>query len=106
MGPPSPFETPRFARLLRVRAERDLLLRKIVRLEQIAPGLRRERTVMHARRAHAVGRARELLAALAIGIAAADQIALRQEHLFPVFMDERHGRIGARLDAQDAGAVA
>ena len=70
-------------------------------LQQEAARLRRKRAVIDARRPHAVGRTFELLAALALRVAAADQIALHQEHLFPVLVHERHGRIGAGLDAQE-----
>src|SRR5690606_8868393 len=48
----------------------------------------------------------ELLPALPLLVAAADQIPFDQEHLFPVFMHERHGRVGAGINAKDAGPVA
>src|SRR5262245_34038877 len=66
-------------------------LDKIVRLEQQAAGLGGKRPVIDAGRTHAVGRALELLAALPLGVAAADQIAFNEENLLPVFMHERHG---------------
>src|SRR5262249_12511316 len=81
-------------------------VREVMRLEEIAAGLRREWTGMNARRPAAVGRSPELLSTLAVGVGAADQVSFDQEDFFPVLVDERHGRKGARLDAQNPGTVA
>src|SRR5262245_43759179 len=61
---------------------------------------------MDPRRAHAISRPAEGLAALALRIAAADEIARHQEHFLPVVVHERHGGERASLDLQDARAVA
>jgi hypothetical protein len=83
-----------------------LLLGEIMRLEQIAAGLRRERAVVDARRTDAVGGTFELLAASAICVRATDQVALDEEDLFPIFMNEWDGRKRAGLDAQNPRPVA
>src|SRR5713101_4541540 len=89
--------------LLRMRA---VLFIVIMRLEQDTSVLRGERAVMDAGRAYRIGIVAELLAALAVLVVADDQVAREHEHLLPIFVHEGLGRIGARLDAQQAGAVA
>src|SRR5262249_26296053 len=42
----------------------------------------------------------ELLAAVSVRVIADDEIPRYQVDLFPVFVDERRGRIGARLEAE------
>ena len=77
-----------------------------MRLQQQAAGLGGERAVIDPGRPHAIGRPGEGFAALPLVIAAADQVARHQEYLFPVLVHKRHGRERARLDLEDARAVA
>src|ERR1700747_727474 len=78
----------------------------VVDLVKNAPASGCERTVAHARGAAGVGRGEALLAALARGVVADDQVALYDVHLFPVVVHERLGGERARLDLQQARAAA
>src|SRR5258706_4067838 len=53
-----------------------------------------------------IGRREALLAAAPLRVVADDEVALHHVHLFPVIVDERHGRKRARLDLQEPRAAA
>jgi hypothetical protein len=61
--------------------------------------------VKHAGRAAGVGVGLERFAAFALLIVANGQIAGKQENLFPILVNERLGRIDARLEAKQTGAA-
>src|SRR5882724_1920857 len=60
---------------------------------------------MRARRPAGIGRREALLAAAPLRVVADDEIALDHVHLFPVVVDEGHGRKRARLDLQEPRAA-
>src|SRR5262245_14800013 len=76
----------------------------IVQLQQQAARLGPERAVRRPRRAAGVGVGAEARPALAVAVAADEEIAGHHVHLLPVLVDEGLGRIHARLEAQVAGA--
>src|SRR5258706_11908551 len=53
-----------------------------------------------------IGRREALLAAAPLHVVADDEVALHHVHLFPVIVDERHGRKRTRLDLQEPRAAA
>src|SRR6185437_7337049 len=83
-----------------------LALVVIVNFVEQAAAFRLERAVIGTRRAAGIGGRLEGLAAPALCVIADGEIALEQEHLFPVIMDERRGGEGARLEPQEPRAAA
>src|ERR1700730_6648104 len=75
-------------------------------LEQQAPALRLERSVLDAGRTAGVGRRFEWLAALALGVIADGEVARDEIDLFPMIVHEGRGGIDAGLEAQQPGATA
>src|ERR1700742_2124454 len=89
-------------------ATRRLLLALVVIVELIeqAAFLRLERPMIGARRTAGVGRCGEGFAALAFGIVADGEVTRDQVDLFPVVVNERRGRVDARLEAQQPRTAA
>src|SRR5262249_61699852 len=73
---------------------------------QTAAGLRLERPVEYAGRPHRVGVTFELLTAFALLVVPHNEVARHQEHLLPIFVYERLGRVSAGGEPQQARAVA
>src|SRR5258708_23782115 len=73
---------------------------KVMYLHQQAAGFRFERTMISAGRPARIGGRLEGFAAIALLVISDSQIARKQKHFFPVFVNERHGRINARREAK------
>src|ERR1700733_10854313 len=76
-----------------------------MRLQQNAAAFRLERAGIDAGWPHGIGITLEFLPALAVFVIADDQVAGNKEHLFPILVHERRGRINARREAQQPRAV-
>src|SRR5690242_13252357 len=82
------------------------LLSIVVNLVEDAAALGGERAVLHARRAAGIGGGEALFAAAPLSVISDDEIALHDEHLFPVVVHEGLGREGARVDPEQPRAAA
>src|SRR5258708_27759667 len=78
----------------------------IMDFEQQAALLGFERPVMNAGRAARIGRAEEGLAALALRVAADDEIAGEKINLLPMIVHKGRGGVAARIKAQQPRAAA
>src|SRR5262249_44133224 len=78
----------------------------VVQLEQQAARVRAERPVRRARGPARVRIRAELRSALAVPVAADDEVARHEVHLLPVVVHERLGRVHAGREAQMARAEA